>query len=399
MKKQGDTYFKIISVVLAVLMVSYVLLSVVFRRGSSYTTQPAALCEVGDGLTVSGFVVRSETVLTSGERLTVCELTEGEWIGGGQTVATAYRDAGARLLRQELASLQAQLKQLRFAADGSNPSGLDADIRTLLLRLSAQTARRDYEAVQSAATELQPMILRRGVSDGDAAELQRRIEELEARIAALQADVRDGAAEVPAPDSGYYSAQPDGFETLLTPESVLSISPSTLNSLTADAVSDYAIGRLCTGQTWYFMAVIPAERAQQCRERSYLTVSLSGQGLRELRMRIERVGDAEDGKCVLVLSYEKKLQEVTALRRQNADIVFRSYEGLRVPKSALYYIDGAAGVYVLQNTLARWKTVEILYESGDDYIVRWDDGSTSNLWPQDELILTNQTIENGMVMR
>ena len=58
-----------------------------------------------------------------------------------------------------------------------------------------------------------------------------------------------------------------------------------------------------------------------------------------------------------------------------------------------------ARLEVLQNTLARWKTVEILYESGDDYIVRWDDGSTSNLWPQDELILTNQTIENGMVMR
>ena len=65
MKKQGDLYLKIISIVLAAVVLAYVLFSVLFSSGSSYALTAAVRCEVGDGQTVSGFVVRSEKLLTA----------------------------------------------------------------------------------------------------------------------------------------------------------------------------------------------------------------------------------------------------------------------------------------------------------------------------------------------
>ena len=56
MKKQGDLYLKIVSIVLAGIVVAYLVLSVLFGSGgSSYTLETAVRCEAGDGQTVSGF--------------------------------------------------------------------------------------------------------------------------------------------------------------------------------------------------------------------------------------------------------------------------------------------------------------------------------------------------------
>lgn len=400
MKKQGGAYFKIVTVVLAVLLTSYVLFSAFFRGESgNFTIEVAALCEVGDGLTVSGFAVRSEQPVETDEMLTVCERSEGEWVGGGQTIATAYQSAAARQRRLELASLRAQLEQLTYAAsETGDDAALDAQIRALLLRLAEQTAQQNFDEMRDIAAQLQPLVLRSEVSGSDAQELSARIAELSARIAELESAAEEEPVAVTAPVSGYFSEEADGFESLLTPETIFTLTPSQLENLEPQRVSERTVGTLSTGQKWYFTAVIPEERAAQCRERTTLTVNFSVQGLREIKMRVERVSDAENGQCVLVLSYEKFLGEVTALRRLGADITFRSYEGLRVPKSALYVIDGETGVYILQNRMAKWKSVEILYEYGDDYLVKWDSSSTANLWPQDEIILTNRQIENGTVM-
>ena len=82
MKKQGDLYLKIVSIVLAGIVVAYLVLSVLFGSGgSSYTLETAVRCEAGDGQTVSGFVVREEEIITASQPVVVCALTEGERVG------------------------------------------------------------------------------------------------------------------------------------------------------------------------------------------------------------------------------------------------------------------------------------------------------------------------------
>ena len=403
MRKQGEFYLKLISILLAVVIAAYVLFSVILNSGSSYALETAVYCEVGDGVTVSGFVVRSEEVLVSNAPIIVCELTEGERVGGGQRVATGYQSGSARENREELNSLKKQRDQLAYAAEGSdssNAAALDGEISNMIVSLAVQTSQQRFSAARATASELEPLVLRRSVSGGDTKLIQRRIAEIDQRISALSAQTTTGATAITVAESGYFSEQADGLERILTPERVQTMSLSELRALEEGeySVPDHAIGRLIQGQKWYFIAEIPQERAEQCEEGDRLTVNFADGALQGLRMRVERIGAAEDGSCVIVLSCEKKLQNVTALRRQTVDIVFDTYEGLRVPKTAIYYANGETGVYILEGARADWKTVEIIFEYGNDYLVRWDDSDTDNLWPKDEIILTAEDISDGKVM-
>ena len=161
-----------------------------------------------------------------------------------------------------------------------------------------------------------------------------------------------------------------------------------------------AIGRLVTDARWYYITVADADSLASCKVGSYVEVQFSYGFYNSLQMRIARIGSAEeDGRCVLVLTTDRFLQTAITCRAQTAEIIFQNRTGLRVPKSAIYVNDdGESGVYVLSGARAVWKPVELLMDSGDYFLVCEDRSSTNNLWPDDEIILTTETLYDGKVL-
>ena len=402
MKKQGSFYLKIISITLAVFLVVYLLSSMLLEDGVAHTLETVLYCEVGDGETVSGFVVRDEKVLVSTAPIVVCELTEGERVGSGQRVATGYTNDGARQSREQLFSLQNQREQLSLAAretDGKNAAILDSQIADLIVSVAAQAKEQRLDAMRTYIAELEPLVLRRCVTGDDEKEIQSRINRIDERINLLTTQTATGAAAITVSQSGYFSQRVDGYENLLTSERILSMSIDDLRGLKDQTVhvSEDAIGRLITGQKWYFVVELPLERMASCEVGQSLTVNFAGEGMQNLRMKIERA-DEDNSKCLLVLSSNEHMQRVTALRTQTAEIIFDTYEGLRIPKQALYFVDGLTGVYVLEAGRAEWKTVDKLLQYGDYYLIAWDRSNTNGLWPDDQIILTDETIKDGTVI-
>ncbi len=403
MKKQGSIYLKIITIMLAVFMVVYLVSSMVMEDGIPHTLETVLYCEVGDGETVSGFVVREEQVLVSSAPIVVCELTEGERVGSGQRVATGYENESARQSREQLFSLQNQREQLALAAretDGRNSSVLNAQIADLIVSVAGQAANQRLDAMRTYVAELEPLVLRRCVSGDDAKQIQDRINRIDERITLLTTQSATGAEAITVNASGYFSQTVDGFENILTPEKLETLTVSQLQELEEEEtfISKDAIGKLVVGQSWYFVTQIPATRRDACVVGKKLTVSFAGQGLQEMKMEVVRVGEEENGSCVLVLSCSEQLQRVTSLRKQTAEIIFKTYEGLRIPKEALYYVDGLTGVYVLEASRAEWKTVDKLLQYGDYYLIAWDATNVYGLWPDDEIIITNEDIRDGTVI-
>ena len=57
---RGEKFLKAVIITICVVVASYLVFSVTTRSESSITTYKAVRYEVGDGITTSGFVVRSE---------------------------------------------------------------------------------------------------------------------------------------------------------------------------------------------------------------------------------------------------------------------------------------------------------------------------------------------------
>lgn len=402
MKKQGSFYLKLISITLAVFLLVYLLSSILMDNGVAHTLETALYCEVGDGETVSGFVVRDEKILVSTAPIIVCELTEGERVGNGQRVATGYTNDSARQNREQLSSLQNQREQLLLAAretDGKNSSMLDSQISDLILNVAGQAKEQRLDAMRTYISELEAMVLRRCVTGDDKQEIDKRINRIDERIDLLMNESAMGAAAITVNEAGYFSQTVDGFESLLSSDKIMSMDISTLRGLKDRDlhISDDAIGRLITGQQWYFIAEVPVERLESCIVGESLTVSFAGEGLQDVPMRIERA-EEQDGACLLVLSSKDNMQRVTAMRKQTAEIIFDTHEGLRIPREALYYVDGLTGVYVLEAGRAEWKTVDELLQYGNYYLIEWDRSDVNGVWPNDQIILTDEEIKDGTVI-
>lgn len=400
--KQGKSYFTVILWILLAAIAAYFGYNVVSSLYAPLMTATVTPYEAGAGYYASGFVVREEELLYSQYGTTVLNCAEGAHVAANDTVATGYRSEDAKTRQTRIDELSGQIEQLQYAwsavSSVYDQAALDADIAGDLAQLSRYLALRDMNSVSDLSPELKGLILRRTGSDSDSGSLQARISTLQAELETLEAQSAGDTSAILAGKAGTFSAAVDGYESVLTPERLMEMTVAEFESVQPDETDANAIGRLVTSATWYYACVVPASELSGVEEGDRATLTFARDYYQPVTMRVARLGGNEAGSRLLVLSSDRALQNVTLLRQQSAEIVFTSYSGLRVPKSAIRVENGQTGVYILEGTLAKWKPITILHDTGESYVVTLDTSSTNNLWPGDELIINAKNLYDGKVV-
>lgn len=400
--KQGKSYFTVILWILLAAIAAYFGYNVVSSLYAPLMTATVTPYEAGAGYYASGFVVRAEELLYSQYGTTVLNCAEGAHVAANDTVATGYRSEDAKTRQTRIDELSGQIEQLQYAwsavSSVYDQAALDADIAGDLAQLSRYLALRDMNSVSDLSPELKGLILWRTGSDSDSGSLQARISTLQAELETLEAQSAGDTSAILAGKAGTFSAAVDGYESVLTPERLMEMTVAEFESVQPDETDANAIGRLVTSATWYYACVVPASELSGVEEGDRATLTFARDYYQPVTMRVARLGGNEAGSRLLVLSSDRALQNVTLLRQQSAEIVFTSYSGLRVPKSAVRVENGQTGVYILEGTLAKWKPITILHDTGESYVVTLDTSSTNNLWPGDELIINAKNLYDGKVV-
>ena len=400
--KQGKSYFTVILWILLAAIAAYFGYNVVSSLYAPLMTATVTPYEAGAGYYASGFVVREEELLYSQYGTTVLNCAEGAHVAANDTVATGYRSEDAKTRQTRIDELSGQIEQLQYAwsavSSVYDQAALDADIAGDLAQLSRYLALRDMNSVSDLSPELKGLILRRTGSDSDSGSLQARISTLQAELETLEAQSAGDTSAILAGKAGTFSAAVDGYESVLTPERLMEMTVAEFESVQPDETDANAIGRLVTSATWYYACVVPASELSDVEEGDRAPLTFARDYYQPVTMRVARLGGNEAGSRLLVLSSDRALQNVTLLRQQSAEIVFTSYSGLRVPKSAVRVENGQTGVYILEGTLAKWKPITILHDTGESYVVTLDTSSTNNLWPGDELIINAKNLYDGKVV-
>ena len=401
--KQGRHYTNLILWILLAAIVVYFGYSVTSSLYEPLTTVTAVEYEAGAGYYTTGFVVRDEAVIQSGYGITVLSAAEGEHVSAGASIATGYLTDGAQQRQSRIADLRSQLEQLNFAyqysANAADPAALDGEIKTSLAAMSRYIGRRDMNSAADLSPELKGLVLRRSSDDTDPDALQLQIDALQQELDSLLSQAENDTKAVRVSAAGYFSGVVDGYETVLTPDKLDTLSVPDYQSLQPAAVADGAIGKLIHGDTWYYVTAVPADEARDVKAGDSVQVTFARDFYEKIDMRVERVGASEAGLRMLVLSCSRYMQNVTLLREQSADVIFASYPGLRVPKDAVRVDEnGQSGVYVLESAVARWKPITILHDNGESYVVELDKTKTTNLWPGDEVIVNAKNLYDGKVV-
>ena len=390
------------------------------------TTTLAYTYQLEESVSWSGYVVRQEQVLEDdGGGLLRLRREEGERVSRGGAVASVYADQSSLDRQAEISTLESRVEQLQYAQDAAGSSEvsmkLDAQIlQNILEYRQCLTADRMAKA-ETYGSQLRALVLKRDYTYSENEDLSGQIEALQAQIKELKTQAAGSVRTVTAPVSGLYSAVVDGYETVLTPESLSDMTPSQLSAVRADSTVSSGVGKLILGDSWYYAASMSAADAEELQEASdalkkagkSLTLRFAKSVERDLPVTVSRIGPEENGRCVVVFEGKTYLSRLTLLRQQSAQVVWDSTEGIRVPKEALRMekvtvnsegervTEEATGVYCVVGMEARFKPVEVVYNGSSFLLVRSaapEDRENLRLRPGDEVIITANGLYDGKVV-
>lgn len=429
--KQSTLTTKLMMSILVVGVLVY--LAVYFVQGwdEELVTTPAYSATVNVGTEASGILVREETVIPGSGSYVDLAPNEGEKVAAGETVAIVYNDTSGLDTRQSMKLLSAEIEQLNYAlssgTDTTDTSKLDSSVLQSIVNLRALSASDDLSTLEDSTLNLRTMVFKRDYTYGDsgaASGIAALIVEKQNQLAGLQVSLSRVSTTIAAPVSGVFSGVADGYEQLITPDGVRSMTPSALTALMRQSVAapSGAVGKLITSSTWYFAAVLDEEDAVDLYLEQTYTITFSHDWFGDVEMTLEWLSDKEDGKVIALFSAHTHLADTTLLREQTVDIVTRQLEGIRVPRRALRVITETVsetvtdektgeetvntyevqytGVFTVVGKQAELQKVNVLYTDDNFYLVEPVDASAAKrLRVGDEIVVNSTGIYDGKVVR
>lgn len=132
--------------------------------------------------------------------------------------------------QEEIAQTKRDLEQLRLAV-ASQSQLTDSEVVAQRIAASGclpgrQVAQRRLDAARTAGQDLRSLILRQSAGDSDTDAMQEQIAQLQSQLEGLEASAASDTKSVTVQSAGYYSAVADGYETLLTPQTLTNLTAS-----------------------------------------------------------------------------------------------------------------------------------------------------------------------------
>ncbi len=432
--KTGTLATKLMLAAIFLTVLVYFAVNLIAYFSDPYSTAVAYAYTGEKAVTVSGYVVRDEEVLAGGGDLVYSSRGEGERVGRGGTVALIYPTIQALDDANTLRELSSQLEQLLYArslsAGSQATARLDEEITAALSSFRGAMADGRLQDAGEQGEALRTAVLRRSYAFFGDMDLDASIASLQERISGLSAAAEADVTRVSAPKAGLFSGLVDGYEGILNLENIQEMTPETYRAITPPADIS-GVGKMVYGDSWAFVSLMRSEDVKEMQEGDTVTLRFQKGLDRDMRMKVSYISAEEGGRRVVVFSSGKYLHLATLLRHQNVQVIFESYDGVRVPRSALR-VDGQAVsdengqpvldsqgnpktqsvtcVYCLWGDTARQKPVQILWQEDDYILVAPDEEALSafsseqaresrRLRPGDQVITAAADIYDGKVVR
>jgi len=434
--RQGNSLITLVMVVLAAVLAIYMGVYIFDTVTNSLTTTYAYAYTAWDSVEATGILVREEQVFAEQGGIIEVRRAEGEKVGKDQTVAVVYQNSEAVTTQVSLQLLSMEAEVLQYALEPDTQTATAAQLNEEILRaltaLRGSVGAGDYSRLETQVMEVKSTLIKRDYTYGSGLttqDLTARLTQISGEMYTLTIQTSSASTEIKAPVSGTYSTLADGYEGLVTPQTMYEITPAQLRELLSRSVAAPANspGKLIQGTVWYLAASMETQAARRLNEGGNVTVRFSGDFNQNVDMTVVQVGETEGDQTAVILSSDRYMSQTTLLRLQTVEIVYQSYSGIRVPKTALRMetrtstqpvldSDGqpvvdsegkpvttsteyqVLGVYVLTAGKAEFKPVETVMEGSDYYIVRPTSESASALRAGDEVIVRATGLYHGKLL-
>lgn len=420
--KESTLVNKVIIGVICAAVILYFAVYLALGFKPDLVTTTAYAYSVDIGTEASALLVRDEQVISTTGQYVDILLDEGEKVSKGGQIALIHASQDSLETRQTIQSLEAEIQQLEYSlstgTQATNSSKLDEEVISSMVAIRSLAASGDLSTLEDSALHLRTMVFQRDYSYGNteaATQIKQLISDKQKQLSSLNASLSQVSQTITSPASGCFSGEVDGFESLITPSMLSSLTMQQLNELLHREVADppAALGKVVTNNTWYLATLIDQPSVEGLLEGKTYKISFSDDYYGMISMNLERLV-MENDQTMAIFSTNTNLSDTTLLRQQTVDIIAQQVEGIRIPRQALRVNTetvtddqgnqsqvNSYGVYTVVGTQAEWQEVKVVYSDDDSfYLVQpVDETASSRLRAGDEVILNTTNITDGMVVR
>ena len=385
--RRSNALITAISIILLVGIICYFGINALSGFINPLHTTIAVKYTVEDTVSVSGYIVRSEEPMTGSG--IISPVADGKKVAAGGVVAVNYGSDEALATADEIMETENSIARLEAAASGDTEGASDA-----VMALSSAVASGNLENLETLVYNIELYVMNEVQTESTGEE---ELEALYARLEELKSKVTD-AVPITTDKSGIFSTAVDGLESV-TPDMIMGLTPDELTALFENPASFSGyFGKLVSGTTWYYAAIMPSDRAGEFEVGEEVTVEFTKNYSEMVEMTVCEIGDDAEGQCVVVFSSDRGLADVSPVRTANAEVLISSQTGISIPDIALHSDDTGTYLYLLMGLQAQRVDVEVLTEFGDGKcLVSPAEGETLN--DGAEVIVRARNLYDGKVVR
>ncbi|MCD7889573.1 MAG: hypothetical protein LUG23_06645 [Oscillospiraceae bacterium] len=356
-----------------------VLSQIYLTMSADSDTEDATLFTTSKTLSFTGVIVRDESlVYTSylGDGVLTYDIGDGSRVSNGSSIAKIYNSYTQIYNRHEIEKLEEEIEALEKAQDNGTtdyvqPEFISTQISEQYKEIIADIKTQNFEDLNSERVDLLKLMCILNVSSNVEEDYTDRISVLTERLNSLEVSLVNAVATVTASSSGYFTSVVDGYESDLTTDGISDLTVDDIKSIIASpqkdtTISSNVIGKLFSDYKWSMVGVIYTDDRYFVNESFELTFTSVGKTYDVTVESITATGNGNE--AIIVLSCDQMDETVAASRVVDVEILFGTYSGIKVSRSAIRFQNGQKGVYVVSGGQTEFRLIDVIYE-GDDYVL------------------------------
>ncbi len=367
MKRRGVTITLLITL-FAVLFYGYRYLKIPVE------TRTAMLTRLEDTVKTKAYVIRTEAVFDAQITGTMYNyVEEGDRVAKNMCISTVYQGNVDADLIQDLNNVNNRIEKLedakakseQFITDSGSAENTVEKVKTDIIDAvinnnigEIENHKNTLKALNNEESE---------EFDSDLKDLMNQRENIESKLSSDKSDINTTM-------SGIFSLNVDGYEEILTPESIMAYTVNDFSSLAESESSQRTTNLVMAGESvckvvdnhvWYAMAVVSKQEAKLIESKNEVYVRFDSLPGAEVLASVEYISTEDEisENVVLVLKSDRYLEGVYGMRSGDMEIVVNRYVGYEVPIYSLRVIDEKTGVVISGGSSEIFCECDIVYSN------------------------------------
>ncbi len=374
---------KILLGIFAVALALLVAMQVYIAFSNPYVVETVYKAQVDESFALKGVVARDEIVLEQEKSGAVdYEIRNGDKVAKNSVIAQMYPSEQDIATMAQVERMEAELETVKASQQGSTAAtqanALTRQINSINDEYVLLVLNHDLDSLYEVKNNFLDAYNRSRILFSTATDFNARIAELEAQIATLKQQSGSSASQVVASSSGYFVNMVDGYEGDLTLEKASGLTAEGIEayfSQQEQEVQSNSVGKIITNAQWRYVALMDADDAMNLNEGWNYNLRFPSSGDDTVVMNLVSCKiDNEADQALVVFESDRISEQTVKLRLEEAEVILNTFEGIKIPKSALHIIQtdegSEKGVYIKYGQTMQFKKVDILYENEEYFISR-----------------------------